>query len=401
MAFSTIFVDSFGHYDTAGIPLKWSTAGGSIDTTAGRTRTNGRSLKIQSGNAPTMVPNGKQGSGGVGLGGSGPSIVGFAWQTTILAGDTIMELQEFFSGDIQIAMIQNADGSITLTNGKLGQQIAKTGPGVLTTNAFYYLELMVNLNPFGFLNVTQAVLTVTPSATGVATQAVNVTNFTTSQFQFNALIWGGPAAPNFAWVADFYNQSNWDGNGSVTAIIGAPQIYATVPMADGLDYVRPGVIVTPPKTMAFDGTPAPWWNQVNEIPESTASPIFQTIGQDSESSYTWTTNGQGFIFNVSAIPSTAKVAAAQATIMFGAASGTEPNVGEDPSCIVYRTGDPPPTEPFFTTSDQPWTLNNATSPFVFYGFPFDTNPIAGGPIQLAQLSGATALQFGPFLQAID
>jgi hypothetical protein len=400
MSFVTHFADGFGHYDTAGIPLKWSTSGGSIDTTAGKTRTNGRSLKIQAGSSPTLVPNGNQGSGGKGIAGNGPSIIGFAWQTQTLAGETILQLQEYSSGDIQIKMVQNSDGSISLFNGLLGQLIGKSSAGILTTNAFYYLELMVNLNPFSFLDVTQAVLTITPDATHVAQQVINVTGFSSSQFSFNALLWGGPASPNFAWVADFYNQSQWTGEGDVTAVIGAPKIYDCVPKADGLDFVNPGE-TNPPQTIAFPGTAAPWWNQINEIPENTAAPIFETIGVNSVMSPVWAIVGQGFIFDVSAIPAGSTIAAVQVVNMFGAASGSIPNIGEDPGAFAFRTGDTPPTEPQSVSSAQPWSLDNQTSPFVFYCFPYDTNPIVPGQITQAQLSGAQALQFGPFVNSID
>ena len=78
------FADSFAHYDNAGIPLKWDSAGGSIETGSTHLRMGGpQSLRIQAGDSPSKN-----------LCGSRYTVTGFAWQTEVLSGEVIFEQWE-------------------------------------------------------------------------------------------------------------------------------------------------------------------------------------------------------------------------------------------------------------------------------------------------------------------
>ena len=378
---TTIFADSFAHYNQAGIPLKWDSAGGAIETNPAHVRTGPQSLRIQAGSSPLKS----------GLGGNGYSVIGFAWQTDTLAGETICSLVDSGSGHVQVFLVQNANGSISLWQGAGGPTlIGTTAAGVLTTGVFWYIEISINLN--SSFPIT-CLLTVT-SPLGVASQALSETGFSTSQSSWDTLTWGGPVAPNHAWVADFYNQSLWDSAGNPLAVMGAPQIYGlSVPVSDGLDLVAFNTIG---KTIAFPGTAAPWWPQVNEIPQSTAAPIFET-DQSVNSPGTiggWIVCGQAFVFSPSGIPAT-PIGAVQVVILYAASAGDNANENSF-GCIQHQSSDPPNF--FQVVAGTGIGLNAGQSkPFAFYEFPFDLNPFTSAPFTLSQFVGSNALQFGPYI----
>jgi hypothetical protein len=276
------------------------------------------------------------------LDGTGYAVVGFGWQTDTLAGETICSLIDSGSGDTQLYIVQNADGSLSLWSG-LGPTLLGTSPaGTITAGVFWYIELNTQLL-LGYVGPVQAILTVTTNAApgqGIATQVLNVTNFATSQQSWDTLTWGGPVAPHHAWVADFYCMAVWDGFDDPLSVLGAPKIFGQcVPQADGLDYVVSNTIG---KTEAFPGTGAPWWSQVNGIPQSTAAPIFETDESVSSPGTIggWIDCGQGFQFDVSSVPVGSVVAAVQATILYAATAGDNRNQSAL-AVLLHYTGFPP------------------------------------------------------------
>ena len=377
------FADSFAHYNTAGIGLKWTTAGGAIETNPSRVRTGLQSLRIQAGDSPTKVLNG-----------DGYNLVGFGWQTEVLSGETIVNLiSSGASPTSQLYLVQNSDGSISLWSGQGPTLLATSAPGVLTVNAWYAIEINVQQIP-AFVGPVQCIVTVTP-AVGTVTQIINVTGFVTSDTSWDTLEWGGPAAPYHAWVADFYFMADWDSLGDPLALLGAPQIYGRcVPLADGLDHVSFNTIG---KTIAFPGTAAPWWSQVNEIPQNSAAPIFETDESVTNPGTIggWIVCGQCFQIDVSTVPVGSAIAALQVTILYGATAGTNRN-NSVPSQFVHYTGTP--SNYFVSGGGNAWNIApNTTLPFKFYEFGLVANPITNLPWVLAEFSGASALQVGPFV----
>lgn len=369
------FADSFSHYDNTGIPQKWDSAGGFLDTSV--TRTGPQSLRISLGSSPQKL-----------LTVAGYFVTGFAWRTSILAGETICTMTDSSSGDIQLKFIQNADGSISAFN-TLNVLIAQSAAGVLTTGTFWYIEIAGNLNTG--IDVTQLVITVTSSPGGIAAVAINATGFTTSQQSWNTFDFGGPAGPNHAWVADFYHQSIWNGAGSPLAVLGAPKIYGlNVPISDGLDHVAFNNIG---KTEAFDGTAPPWFSQVDEIPQSTLAPIFETDTQGS-TFVGFIACGQCFTFDVSSVPGGSTVAAVVLTQLFGAEGGDNGN-NSFLGGLLHKTGDP--SNHFYDDPGVALALAPGdTFAFHFLQICLPSNPISHAPWNVSDLSGAQAMQLGPF-----
>jgi hypothetical protein len=374
------FVDSFSHYDNSGIPLKWDTAGGTLDTAV--TRTGPQSLRITNLSSPTKT-----------LDVSGYFVTGFAWQTSILNGETICTMTDTASGDVQIKLVQNADGSISAFTTPGNVLIASSVAGVLTTNVFWYIEIAGNLDTG--VGATQLQVTVTSSPGGVATVVINGTGFVPSQVSWNELSFGGPAAPNHAWIADFYHQSIWDGTGAPLAVLGAPKMYGlNLPIADGLDHVGQNNVG---KTVALDGTVPPWWSKVNEVPQSTLAPVLDTDNSPGGVGFVFC--GQCFFFDVSSVPGGSQIAFIVLTQLYAAVAGsTGPN-----NCnfggIVYRTGDPSN----FWRGNGVFVINlspGQSLPFLYVETVYPLNPIAnnfaGAPWNLTDLTGPQAIQLGPY-----
>lgn len=391
MGVTLVFADSFAHYnDTA---LKWSTGGGVFDTTPARVRTGPQSLRIQAGNSPSInnfeFPVDTAGGAFGFVTTLNQFAVGFAWQTQSLAGETVCELWTKLAGgqlsvplvpaQRQFLLVQNANGSISIFTGNdpTPTLIGTTAAGVLTVGPFWYIELSVDM-------VGNALLLTVTNASGVASVVLTASGYTTSQPNIDALLWGGPSGGNSAWVADFYVGA-WDGIGpAVPTVIGAPKIYGlSVPKADGQERLatQPGVTLPP-----FDVTAAPFWPQVSAIPQNTAS----FMERDPYLGNYPAPFGQGFEFDVSSVPIASTVAALQINMLI---SEAEAGVGQGvPIASVLRafTGDPLP--PF----DSGVKNGIVNGPFLFYPFPFNLNPSSGAPWTVAEFSGPTAMQLGPF-----
>lgn len=231
---STVFADSFAHYNTAGIPLKYSVAGGSIQSDPAHVRTGTQSLRVQAGDAPAienffLPPDITQ------TWTFAPQFYGFtvmaAYQTEALDG-VVFSVWTGLSilpapAEQQLALSLNADGSLSLLDGS-NAEIARSAAGVITTGEFYYIRLSFDLPDPSFPIIGTAVVNVT-TAGNVSTDVITASGYSTSQLVMDQIRLGGPAAPNFAYVNDLYCAATSDPAG----LPFAPNIYAGAVIADG------------------------------------------------------------------------------------------------------------------------------------------------------------------------
>jgi len=381
MALSLKFCDSFAHYNNTA--LKWSSGGGVFETNLAHVRTGPQSLRIQAGNAPSILNfNFPADTGAFAIQPFASFTVGFAWQTQSLAGETIYEL--WCTANLspapaqrQFFLVQNADGSISVLTGPGGGTlIGTTAAGVLTIGPFWYIELVVDMNG------ATLELIVTDAA-GVATSVLSASGFTTSQTIIDSLLWGGPSGANSAWVADFYF-AFWDTLAPST--LGAPKIYGLIaPIApDGF-----GRLNNAPDATPFNVTAAPFFSQVNAIPQNTGT----FIAREDAFGFFVFTIGQGFVYDVSPIPLGSTIAAVQAVHLWSMGHDTDGNVPA-PSPFMGFTGGGIPDFGFEGSK-----AGLVDSPFLFFPFPYDQNPLTAAPFLLSEFSGPTAMQVGPGVQS--
>ena len=392
MAVFLLFADSFAHYDTS-FGLKWSSPGGAFETDPAHIRTGPQSLRIQDGDSPSIVnfaypTNVLNDVGqGPGPGGNVRFVTGFGWQTSSLAGETICELWAYWDIDgavllpvplRQFFLVQNANGSISVWTGNAGGEtlIGTTSAGVLTVGPFWYIEFSVNML------TNELVLTVTGAA-NVATQVLIASGYTTTENHADRFFWGGPSGLDSAWVSDFY-LARWDGE--APAVAGAPKIYGeVVPISpDGLGRLGASVSLAP-----FNETAAPFFSQVNELPQDTAD----YIGREDVDGFFPFTMGQAFVYDVSSVPDGSEVFAVQAVHMWSMGHDIDGNVpAPTPWAGVGGTG----------INDYVFSQGKGglvDSSFLFLTYPFDTNPVSGLPWSLDDFSGPDAMQIGPGVQS--
>lgn len=233
-----VFCDSFSHYNTAGIALKYSTAGGSIQSDPAHVRTVqtapalSQSLEIQAGDAPSIInftlpPDTAQAYSFAEF--FYNFAVGLAYQAGALNG-TIYQLWRNLTNapsppELLLYLVLNADGSLSLfTDG--GTLLGSSAAGVISAGNFYYITLSADIG--GFSEPTFATVNVATSA-NVATNVISVTGFTLADTFIDSIIFGGPIAPDHAWINDFYVLDLSDGS----TVPLAPNIYAVVPDGDG------------------------------------------------------------------------------------------------------------------------------------------------------------------------
>ncbi len=382
MAVSLTFADSFDHYDSD-TDLKWSTGGGTLETDPDHVRTGAQSLRIQAGDSPSLTNFPYPVNVNATVISQPPRFtVGFAWQTSSLAGETIIRLMcnrdtdgqtPLVPPQRQFILVQNADGSISVYtgNGLTPTLIGSTVAGILTVGPFWYLEFSADMIG-GTLS-----LTVTDDL-NTATEVLTASGFVTTQPHIDGLEWGGPSGLNSAWIDDFYF-ADWDT--VAPAVMGAPKIYgAVVPSADGVG-VRNAVADPTP----YNVTSAPYFSQVNEEPQNTGSFIAR---EDVDGFFPFSL-GQGFQFDVSQVPGGATIAAIQAVVMWSFGHDIDGNA-PNPDIWAGPTGGTVSDFGHFRQKD-----GLVDSPFLFLTFAFDTNPQTGDPWTVAEFSGGTAYQIGP------
>jgi hypothetical protein len=236
---SGVFADSFAHYDTAGLALKYSTVGGSIQNNPAHVRTIqpapalSQSLQIQAGDAPTIIN--LQCPADTTATYSGPPqyynfAVGMAYQTGALNG-TIFKLWRNLNiapspPELLLYLVLNADGSLSLfTDG--GTLLGSSAAGLITVGPFYYITFSADIA--GFSESTFATVNVINLSTLVGSDVISVTGFVLADTFVDEFDFGGPVGPDYAWVNDFYFQDLSDG--STVPLF--PNIYAVAPNADG------------------------------------------------------------------------------------------------------------------------------------------------------------------------
>jgi hypothetical protein len=375
------FADSFAHYNDTS--LKWSSGGGAFETNLAHVRTGPQSLRIQAGNAPSILNfNFPADALAFAIQPFASFTLGFAWQTQSLAGEIMVELWDIANlapspAERQFFLVQNANGSISVRTGSgLGTVIGTTAAGVLTIGPWWYIELTVDMNG------ATLVLTVTDAA-NLAVVALNVSGFATSQGIIDSLLWGGPSGANSAWIADFYF-AFWDTLAPST--LGAPKIYGLpVPITpDGF-----GRLNNAPDASPFNVSAPPYFSQVNTIPQNTG--VF--IAREDVAGFFPFTIGQGFVYDVSQIPGGSVVAAVQACHLWSMGHDTDGNVPAPSPFMGYTGGG---IGDFAFGSLKAGLVD---SPFLYVPFPFDQNPVSAAPWVLAEFSGPTAFQVGPGVQS--
>jgi hypothetical protein len=380
MGLSLIFADSFAHYDQAGLAIgKWDVPGGTIETSGAHVRTGPQSLRITAGNAPSLTTR-LQNSG------YGYCTIGFAWQTSSLAGETIFHLIDSGSGDLQLYLVQNADGSLSLWSGTPDTLLATSAPGTITVGPFWYIEISVVLN-IGF-QTPQAILTVTSSPGGIANTVINFSPVPTSQGDFDTLAFIGPAGD--AWLADVYVLGQWDGSGDPQAIIGAPKIYGlNVPVADGLDFVG---FNTAGKITCFDGSVPPLYPQCNSIPQNEA--LYLTETDNNPGSPGWIVAAQAFGVDAVGVPAGSTIAAVQEVFLLEAGAGDNTNYTAPGGWVGY-SGHAAPD--YYSSGGNYLSIApNTTVPYAFFLMPLLQNPVTLADWVLTDF-GAGGLQFGVYL----
>lgn len=325
---STAFVDSFGHYDTAGIALKYSSAGGSINTNLAHVRTGVQSLTIQAGDAPSIlnfqVPSDLVPAFSFALQFSIFN-VGMAYQAEALSGD-VYSLRVNLGiapapEETILTLTLNSDGSLSLLDGT-GAEIGRSAAGAITVGAFYYLSLTVDL----LSSPNTAVLNVTNSGF-VSADVLTVSNFTVSQTYVDAFYFGGPVAPHHGYVNDFQFVDTSDG--TVPAF--APNIVWGVANRDGTplsfwDFIdfgswQPQLPVGAPHTPLVDSVPEDTSQGITFL----ASPQYAPTPGHFISAV-----GETFFFDVSALPANRTVESVQTVFLFEygamAISGVRPSI---------------------------------------------------------------------------
>lgn len=382
------FADSFAHYDSAGIPLKWDSAGGAIETDSAHLRMGGpQSLRIQAGDSPSKL-----------LSANGYTVTGFAWQTEVLSGEVIFEQWAIASiypasPERQLFLIQNSDGSISLWSGNdpTPTLIATSNPGVLTVGPWWYIELSSEL---GMLGTPQCVVTITDAALNII-QVINTSGFTTTQPAFDTILWVGPIAPNHAWIDSFYFLAVWDGLGDPTTVFGAPKIYGQcVPISDGVPYAG---AFSPPQPIPFPDAGPPWFSLVNSIPQDTSTFMLENevivVGVEQG----FPVQGRGFPVDVSAVPAGSPIAAVQLSILYSFMGGEIIAFNGYPARMIGYTGQLGTDFSLAGGNAVLADIPNIVIPFRFYEFGFILNPQTNLPWDLTEFTGLTALQFGPWV----
>jgi hypothetical protein len=377
---SLVFTDSFAHYNDTS--LKWSSGGGTFNTNPAHIRTGPQSLQINSVNSPFL--NLALFTSKFNL--STKFVFGVAWQTTVLNGEVIFQGNKeggFMTPQVQLSLVQNADGSISLWNGlpSGGTLLGTSVTGVLTLNTFWYIELTADL---GAGNVY---VVVTNTSTNVASTVITVSGVVTSQGSVDTFRWGGPAFPNSAWLSDFY-VACWDGTTGTGFVEGAPKIYGLIPpVSDGLDNNW---------SAQGDGgfSPPPLFSLVDTIPQQTGTFMFMidTTGLKSGS--------QTFNFNPgSVVPSGSSIAGIQACLYTSLISGDQALGRLGYLSAIIETGNPDVEESTISGITTVNVVAAGTLPYRFYCSAVDLNPFTSAAFTLAEFLGGSALQFGPKILA--
>jgi hypothetical protein len=139
-----------------------------------------------------------------------------------------------------------------------------------------------------------------------------------------------------------------------------------------------------PDPTPFNFTAAPYFSQVNEIPQNTATYIAR---EDVDHFFAFTL-GQGFVYDVSAVPDS-PVFAVQAVHMWSKGHDIDGNAPE--SCCYCAFSNDETSFSFVGLKAEALV----DSPFLFETFPFTQNPLTAGDWAVSDFTGVAAMQVGP------
>jgi hypothetical protein len=209
-----IFADGFDHYASGDILKKWSVGSGTIGSSYKRNGANG----LHNPGAPL---------GKTLLTASGPTcIIGFAIRWSSFAGSqsVVACSDSNFSGNPQVVLCGNADGTLTARVGGVGGTVLGTTSWVAIVNTWYYLEIKVVINA-------------TTGSVQVRINGTSVLNVVNANTKFTAnLTWNGIYLS--VTGADYDDIYVCDGTGTVNNdFLGDTRVETILPQADS---VAPG-----------------------------------------------------------------------------------------------------------------------------------------------------------------
>ena len=369
-----VFCDSFAHYNTAGIPLKYSTAGGSIQSALSHVRTIqtapalSQSLEIQAGDAPTIINFTVPVDTAQAYSYASQFYnfaIGIAYQAGALNG-TIYRLWRNLNispspAELLLYLVLKADGSLSLfTDG--GTLLGSSAAGVITSGAFYYITLSADIG--GFSELTFATVNVTNSAM-VSTDVISVTGFVLADQFIDEIDFGGPVAPDHAWINDFYVQDLSDGSTPPLA----PNIYACLPAAVGTALSQWDFLSVGPWQPNVDD-----FSLVNAVPPDQSMGIQWNLGY--LSGYSSAETEETYNFGCAGLPDGRGIESIQVLLLYEYQLQLSPPIGG----VLY------PRILFQKDSDgNTWAGASSGpnvppgTPFLFLPFPNTVDPVAGNP----------------------
>jgi hypothetical protein len=376
---ATVFCDSFAHYDTAGIPLKYSTAGGAIENNPAHIRTGPQSLRIQSGDAPSIINFKLPADTTVVYSAYPPQYsnfaVGVAYQAGALNGN-VVELWLNLNlapapAERQLFIRLNANGSVSLMTGA-ATVLATSAAGVVTAGAFYYYTLTADLvADTAVLNVTDSLLH--------STDVISISGFATSRQHVDSVVFGGPAGPDHGWVNDFYFQDLSDASSPPFA----PNIYAVVPTSDGTPLAWDWILFG-----SWQPVGSPHFGLVNPVPENEAQGIHWDDGYGPTPPFFINRCAETYLFGCAGLPSGRLIQGIQSVFLWEYVNviGAMPIVF--PATIFQDNIGATQTVPNNGISTQPGM------PFMFIPQPSDLDPFTGLPWLMADWKNGNR-QAGP------
>jgi len=213
------FCDSFDHYETADITMKWSSTGGISPTigVVGRNGTSGLRLANLLGSSISKTIDNQQ-----------TWIIGFAVSIASLPASDLPIVQIIDSSTTQVTFCIASDGKIKAYRGESwsGGTLLGTSSSGIGAGSFYYLELKVIIdNTIGAVEVRINASSVL-SLTGVDTQV-------TANAYANVIMIGEDSGASVLQT-DIDDLVILDGTGSVNSnFIGDVRVEALLPNGDG------------------------------------------------------------------------------------------------------------------------------------------------------------------------
>jgi hypothetical protein len=272
-----LFCDSFDHYTV--LSDKWTTNAGSMENNPALVRTGPQSCKVQAGNAPAY-------SDLTNIQAPFPcitAIFGLAYLTQALNG---VILKTNLGADTQVYLEINPNGSIAAKTGVGATLLGTSAAGAIAAGAFHYIEMKAKIidDASGFVTVRVdgvIVLNVAGVQTGLANPGIDGFSL------------GGPIAPDFAYVDDFYLCDTSAGVNN--DFLGAISVFALLPVADGTAPTVPG-----------NWSPAfPHFSLVNEVPPNNGLTEIFTVPP---------IEADGYRYNVAGLPPTWPILAIQSVM---------------------------------------------------------------------------------------